>query len=103
MQGIDPTAVSVNWIRWIAGVESLIHVPLISPDGGEAATHTLRHEHGHWTVLPGLHRDEARGVRHKPGAEHECHIMLIERKSALHTGSTVADKTRSLAEQLQPV
>jgi mannose-6-phosphate isomerase-like protein (cupin superfamily) len=44
-----------------------------------------------------------KGVRHNPIAEHECHIMLIERKSTLHTGSEVTDKTRSLAEQLRPV
>lgn len=44
-----------------------------------------------------------KGVRHNPIAEHECHIMLIERKSTLHTGSEITDKTRSLADQLRPV
>jgi len=44
-----------------------------------------------------------KGVRHNPVAEQECHIMLIERKSTLHTGSEVTAKTRSLAEQLRPV
>jgi mannose-6-phosphate isomerase-like protein (cupin superfamily) len=44
-----------------------------------------------------------KGVRHNPIAEHECHIMLIERKSTLHTGSEVTDRTRSVAEQLRPV
>ncbi|RZL35401.1 MAG: cupin domain-containing protein [Rubrivivax sp.] len=44
-----------------------------------------------------------KGVRHNPVAEQECHLMLIERKSTLHTGSEVTDKTRSLAEQLRPV
>ena len=43
-----------------------------------------------------------KGVRHNPVAEQECHIMLIERKSTLHTGNTVTEKTRSLAEQLRP-
>lgn len=43
-----------------------------------------------------------KGVRHNPVAEQECHIMLIERKSTLHTGDTVTEKTRSLAEQLRP-
>ncbi|MBY0409066.1 MAG: cupin domain-containing protein [Burkholderiaceae bacterium] len=28
-----------------------------------------------------------KGVRHNPVAEQECHIMLIERKSTLHTGT----------------
>ena len=44
-----------------------------------------------------------KGVRHNPIAEHECHIMLIERKSTLHTGADVTDKTHSLAEQLRPI
>ena len=44
-----------------------------------------------------------KGVRHNPTAEQECHIMLIERKSTLHTGTEVTSKTRSLAEQLRPV
>ena len=44
-----------------------------------------------------------KGVRHNPVAAEECHIMLIERKSTLHTGAEVTDKTRSLAEQLRPV
>ena len=44
-----------------------------------------------------------KGVRHNPIAEDECHIMLIERKSTLHTGNEIIDKTRSVAEQLRPL
>jgi mannose-6-phosphate isomerase-like protein (cupin superfamily) len=44
-----------------------------------------------------------KGVRHNPVAERECHILLIERKSTLHTGDVVTDKTRSISEQLRPV
>ena len=44
-----------------------------------------------------------KGVRHNPVAEQECHIMLVERKSTLHTGGEVSGKTRSLAEQLREV
>jgi len=44
-----------------------------------------------------------KGVRHNPVAEEECHVMLIERKATLHTGDTVSEKTRSLADQLRPV
>ena len=44
-----------------------------------------------------------KGVRHNPVAEEECQIMLIERKSTLHTGTVVTEKTRSLAEQLRSV
>lgn len=41
-----------------------------------------------------------KGVRHNPIAEQECHILLIERKSTLHTGDVVTEKTRSIADQL---
>jgi mannose-6-phosphate isomerase-like protein (cupin superfamily) len=44
-----------------------------------------------------------KGVRHNPVAEQECHLMLIERKSTLHTGEVTTEKTRTLAEQLRPV
>jgi mannose-6-phosphate isomerase-like protein (cupin superfamily) len=53
-------------------------------------------EEGETYVVP-------RGVLHNPVADHECHIMLIERKSTLHTGSVVTDKTRSLQDQLRSV
>jgi mannose-6-phosphate isomerase-like protein (cupin superfamily) len=44
-----------------------------------------------------------KGVQHNPVAEQECLVMLIERKSTLHTGDVVNEHTRSLAEQLRPV
>jgi mannose-6-phosphate isomerase-like protein (cupin superfamily) len=44
-----------------------------------------------------------KGVRHNPVAEEECHVLLIERKSTLHTGDVVTAQTRSIAEQLRPV
>jgi mannose-6-phosphate isomerase-like protein (cupin superfamily) len=44
-----------------------------------------------------------KGVRHNPVADQECLIMLIERKSTLHTGAIVTEKTRSLSEQLRPL
>lgn len=44
-----------------------------------------------------------KGVRHNPIAKEECHVMLIERKTTLHTGSEVTDKTRTLEDQLRPV
>jgi len=43
-----------------------------------------------------------KGVRHNPVADEECHVMLIERKTTLHTGTVVTERTRSLAEQLRP-
>lgn len=44
-----------------------------------------------------------KGVRHNPVADEECLIMLIEKKTTLHTGDVETDKTRSLEEQLRPV
>lgn len=44
-----------------------------------------------------------RGVRHNPIADEECHVMLIERKTTLHTGKEVTAQTRSIEEQLRPV
>lgn len=41
-----------------------------------------------------------KGVRHNPVAEEECLVLLIERKTTLHTGDVLTDKTRSIAEQL---
>jgi mannose-6-phosphate isomerase-like protein (cupin superfamily) len=55
----------------------------------------LLHE-GEMFVVP-------KGVQHNPVAEQECLVMLIERKSTLHTGDVVNEHTRSLAEQLRPV
>jgi mannose-6-phosphate isomerase-like protein (cupin superfamily) len=40
-----------------------------------------------------------KGVRHNPVAAEECHLMLVERKSTLHTGDEVISKTRTIAEQ----
>jgi len=44
-----------------------------------------------------------KGVRHNPVAEKECHILLIERKTTLHTGDVKTGMTRSVDEQLRPV
>jgi mannose-6-phosphate isomerase-like protein (cupin superfamily) len=44
-----------------------------------------------------------KGTRHNPVAENECQVMLIERKSTLHTGTEKTEKTRSLADQLRPL
>lgn len=41
-----------------------------------------------------------KGVRHNPVAEHECHLLLVERKTTRHSGEEITEKTRSIAEQL---
>ena len=57
---------------------------------------TVELQEGEMFVVP-------KGVRHNPVAEEECHVLLIERKSTLHTGDVVTEKTRSIAEQLRPL
>lgn len=41
-----------------------------------------------------------KGVRHRPVAENECLILLIEKKSTHHTGGVVGKQTRTVEEQL---
>jgi mannose-6-phosphate isomerase-like protein (cupin superfamily) len=84
---------------------------------GTLAWHAHEHEDELFYVLSGrlkieLEGDEAvdlgpgdmyvvpKGVRHNPVADEECRLLLIERKSTLHTGDVVTGKTRSIAEQL---
>jgi hypothetical protein len=44
-----------------------------------------------------LHEGEmfvvAKGLEHKPVAEQECHIMLVEPAGTVNTGDVVSDKT----------
>lgn len=42
-----------------------------------------------------------KGVRHNPVADHECLVLLIERKSTLHSGGDINAWTRSIAEQVR--
>jgi mannose-6-phosphate isomerase-like protein (cupin superfamily) len=60
----------------------------------EAASVTLAE--GELFVVP-------KGVRHNPSAQDECLVMLIEKRTTLHTGDVVDERTRSLAEQLRPL
>ena len=85
---------------------------------GTLAWHSHEHEDELFLVLEGRLRIEMegrtvelgqgemfvvpKGVRHNPVAEAECLLMLIERKTTLHTGDVATDKTRSIAEQLRP-
>jgi mannose-6-phosphate isomerase-like protein (cupin superfamily) len=41
-----------------------------------------------------------RGVRHRPVAEQECWVLLIETVTTRHTGDVVDPRTRTLQEQL---
>ncbi len=41
-----------------------------------------------------------KGIRHKPVAEEECWVMLVEKKETKHTGDEVTPATKSIEEQL---
>jgi mannose-6-phosphate isomerase-like protein (cupin superfamily) len=86
---------------------------------GQLAWHSHENEDEFFLVLKGHLRIELedgvvelregesfvvpKGTRHNPVADSESHILLIERKSTLHTGDTVTAKTRSIADQLRPL
>ena len=86
---------------------------------GEFGWHAHEHEDELFLVLKGRLRIEMeagtveigegefyvvpKGVRHNPVAAQEVHVLLFERKTTLHSGNEVTDKTRSLSDQLRPV
>ncbi|MEX1018061.1 MAG: hypothetical protein WDZ49_00300 [Litorilinea sp.] len=69
--------VAKNWLRKIAGVESLIHVHLLNPEGDDAAAHTLAFAGDQWLVLPGLHGKPERTYNLKPDAALEFQRHLF--------------------------
>ena len=60
----------------------------------EMENETINLKEGELYVVP-------KGVRHNPIAEEECHIMLIERKTTLHTGSVLSKKTVPIEDQFE--
>jgi mannose-6-phosphate isomerase-like protein (cupin superfamily) len=40
------------------------------------------------------------GISHKVSSKNECHIMLIEKKSTLHTGEVVYEITKPIKNQI---
>lgn len=40
-----------------------------------------------------------RGLNHRVSSKEECHIMLVENKTTLHTGEIVNEITKSIREQ----
>ncbi len=52
------------------------------------------------TLGPGVCFVVRRGVRHRPVAEEEVWLALVEPVGKLHTGDVITERTRSVAEQL---
>lgn len=40
-----------------------------------------------------------RGINHRVSSKEDCHIMLVENKTALHTGEIVNEITKSIKKQ----
>jgi mannose-6-phosphate isomerase-like protein (cupin superfamily) len=93
--------------------DSLVKVARVR---GRLTWHAHEHEDELFCVLKGTLRIELeertvvleqgdvfvvpKGTRHNPVADEECLIMLVERRSTLHTGNEVTERTRSLEDQL---
>ena len=60
----------------------------------------IEFENGHIDLQEGDLHVVPKGVQHNPVAREECLVMLIERKSTLHTGRVQTPKTRDISEQL---
>ena len=121
MQKVSPRAVAQSlaetWSPRVVGEleDSYIKVARVH---GTFGWHSHAHEDELFFILEGRLRIEMesgavelgegeffvvpKGIQHNPVAEQECLLMLIERKSTLHTGDVVTERTRSIAEQLGP-
>jgi hypothetical protein len=80
------TPMMVNpWMLRLAGVEDRIHVHLLYPNGGDAATHTLIYEDGRWRVLSGLHGTAQRTYRLTPdqALDYQRHVTQAARQNSL--------------------
>lgn len=64
-----------------------------SEDKSVRATRTVGIEEGEFIIVP-------RGVEHKPVADEECWILLVEPASTLNTGNVVNQLTRRELERL---
>jgi hypothetical protein len=80
-----------NPVLWfLAGAESLIHVVLLSPDGGESATgHTLVYANRQWLVLSGLVGRARRTFRLTPADALVYHRKAFEALRANSWGSWI--------------
>ncbi|MGI9487266.1 MAG: cupin domain-containing protein [Geminicoccaceae bacterium] len=59
----------------------------------EYEDHTADLTAGQFTIVP-------KGVRHRPVAEDECWLMLIEPITTAHTGNVESEMTKLIEEQL---
>ena len=60
-------------------------------EGGEEREETIRA--GEFIIIP-------RGVEHRPAADEEVHLMLLEPKTTLNTGNVRSERTREELERI---
>lgn len=122
LKSISPSRVAASltelWSPRVIGEVDDAYIKVAKVQGS-LTWHSHEHEDEMFFVLAGKLRIEMeektvelaegemfivpKGVRHNPIADDECRIMLIERKSTLHTGSEITEKTKDISQQLRPV
>jgi len=100
----------------VIGEVNDVFIKLVKIKGNKVPWHNHKNEDELFQVLSGsllfeLENQESftmnsgdmfivkRGINHRVSSKEECHIMLIENKTTLHTGETVNEITKSIKEQ----
>ena len=100
----------------IIGEVNDVFIKLVKIKGDKVPWHTHKNDDELFHVLSGsllfeVENPEAftmksgdifivkRGLNHRVSSKEECHIMLVENKTTLHTGEIVNEITKSIKEQ----
>lgn len=100
----------------ILGEVNDVFIKLVKIKGDKVPWHTHKNDDELFHVLSGsllfeVKNQEAftmksgdifivkRGLNHRVSSKEECHIMLVENKTTLHTGEIVNEITKSIKEQ----
>jgi len=63
-------------------------------------TLTIHFRDGDVLLNPGEFLVVPKGVEHKPSADEEAHVVLLEPKTTLNTGNVLSDRTVSVLDRL---
>lgn len=100
----------------IIGEVNDVFVKLVKIKGNKVPWHNHRNEDELFFILSGslcfeIENQESfvmkegdlfilkQGINHRVSSKEECHIMLIENKTALHTGDVISTITKSIENQ----
>ena len=101
----------------VIGEVNDVYVKVAKIKGNDIPWHNHKHEDELFYIVSGdlLFEEEGKepfimkqgdlyivkkGINHRVSSSEECHIMLIENKSTLHTGDVISDITKSIDDQL---